>query len=457
MNTSVAATRLIKLFLSLSCFCFILPLNTVAFAVSKNDILQPLKNNLIVYKNAQKELNRQVKNRFSVFDTEQKVLEKSLVVLDTEAQCAREESMALEDGVNLAVLTGWQLIKELDDRIYIPGYGRVTMDELLEIRDTHRNTKKTMDSEIDSGTKEFFVAGLGMINKNTLEKHITAINEKRAALKKKVKDGSIRIYFSGLGFVTKKELDTAITAQKAKIAAVTQQIAAGDYIVSIPGLGDVSKNQLKAEILALQEQIKALRQSFKTGDVRINRLSEGWFTEQNLTEKDKQLKTDSGELKSSIKNNEYKHLLPIGWVTLKDLDARINQLKKEKEAIEKQVAKKQYRIALTDGTWATEKDIDKALMNSLLSLDIKNSLETGKKSIILASQYEIKQKEMELAKLKKWKTEFKNHIQPLTEYYAQQLKKNAALRNEFSMEQRSALAPLQQKLSFLQKSLKQIP
>lgn len=245
--------------------------------------------------------------------------------------------------------------------------------------------------------------------------------------------------------------------QKAKIEEISKQIDAGDYRVSLPGLGDVSRNQLKSRIASLQERITALQRNFKSGDVRINRFSKGWLTANGLKESEQLLKDKSAELKENIKKKEYKHLLPIGWVTPKDLDARISQLQEEIENIKTQLANKQYKIALADGSWATEKDIDKALMNSLLSVDVKAALARGKKSILVVSQYEIAKRELELAKLKNWKAELKSHILPLSDFYSQQLKQYAALKKEFSVEQTAAIAPLKLRLSFMQRSLRQLP
>lgn len=457
MNTHAPAVGFLKLSSILFCSCVFLLLHTTAFGISKNDVLTPLKNNLSVYESALAELNRQVKTQFSQFDAQQQTIEKDFSALEAEEQCALEENEASREADNNAVLTGWQLITELNDRISLPGYERGTMDELLAVREEHRKELETLEAKIATGTKKFFVAGLGMVNKKALETRRNDLEEKRSSYEQKVNDGSVRIDFPKLGSVSKKELENAIASQKEKIETVTGQIAEGTYVVSIPGLGDVSKKQLKAKIAALKKQINTLSKEFKEGKVRINRSSKGWFSASDLKKATQALQETTAALNKQYKQHEYKHLLPIGWVTLKDLDERISQVKKEKAAIERLVAGKQYKIALPDGSWATEKDIDKALMNSLLSPEIKAALEAGKKSISMISRYEINNKALEIAKLKKWRAEFKKHMLPLSDKHTRQKKDLDTLQKEFSVEQRLTITPLQRRLAFLQKSLRQLP
>ncbi len=457
MKRTVPNLCSLKIMVCLLCFCSCLLVHRPALGFTRDDILQPLKNDLKMYEKKLAELNRQVKVRFSQFDAEQKEIEKNLATLEKETQSALEQNEARRQADNIAVLTGWQLITEPEDRLSLPGYERVTMDELLALRDTHKKELEADDSAISSGTRDFFIAGVGMVNKQDLELRSQELAEEKKKLEQENNEGNVRIYCAGLGFVDKKQLETAIATQKESVDDVSKQIAEGTYVISIPGLGDISKKQLQTRIADLKERIKQITQEYKAGTARINRVPDGWLTESALDASQKQLQEKSTAINKLFKQNEYKHLLPIGWSTPKDLDQRIKQLQAEIDTIEKNVAAKQYKIALPDGSWATEKDINKALMNSLLSDEIKAALQKGTKSIDLISQYEIQKKQIEIDKLKKWKDTFKDFFLPLKDSYAQRKKELDALKKEFSIDQALAVEPLQQQLAFLQKSLKQFP
>lgn len=428
-----------------------------AFSFSKQDVLQPLQDDLEQVNSALAEVKRQA----ALYVQEQKDFGKFLEDRQVDLEKAQirllQEQEARKLSLNRSVLAGWQLVNELDDIIHIPLQGMITMDELLARRDSQFKALEEEAALIQSGDEPIHIQGLGLITKNELDKRIKKNQELIAAFEKQVEDGNYTIYFPGLGEVDRLALEKHKQHIETNIITTTAQINSGDYIVVIPHVGPVSKNSLQQKIDSVTATIAALTESFKAGEERILRTSFGWSTANDVQTTLATLQKQDKTLKQELKDKSYAAMLPTGWTTAKEISKQIEQLKKETSGIEQKLAEGEYEVALPDGTWANADELDKALINALLPAAVRLALEKGRKNIAVTAAIDIRLRQIEAEKLSAWLQDFNSLATPEKAQLDLKQKLQKELLGEFRKEQDMALRWLNKHKQWLEKQKRYLP
>ncbi len=451
-------------------FCFSLCL-TCSFAspvwgINANDILMPLNDELQTCKNAMQELDRQAKLQLAHLEDNKKLLENRLQDLAAAEERLKQEFANRSELMDRTVLTGWQLIQEMNDMIHVPRQGFVTMDLLLDRREAARAQSKAELEALEGGKHEFPIAGVGMISRNALQERIQAQDKAILELKERMEQGAFVIHHPTYGLVDRARLQKNAELLQERIDKTRAEIKAGDYVVVLPHLGPTSRNKLKGDMERFKTEAAELKKNFKAGLVAIMRsdlnlgdgaASQEWADEKAVQEHLDNLRKLLADVKGQLKSGTYEFVLPLGKVSKAGLREQVSALNVEIEGIEKQLNDKSFQVALPDGTWANERELDKALVNALLAPDIRKGLEKGRKSITVSAKAEMLLRSMEKAKLEQWMKDFDSYVKPHLDLLTTEIEWKKKMLREFATEQKNALDVISGKLRWMERYLKEIP
>lgn len=434
-------------------------------ALSATDILQPYKYEQEVCKQALRELERQAGLQMDALTAHAAALEKRLDDLAVAETGLKQDLDTEKQVMQRAVLTAWQLIQDMEDMVHVHGQGFVTMEQLLLRRDSRRQEMLQTWEAVEQGEHEFNIPGLGMISRNALRARIEESQERFQKLREEVEQGVFVIHHPVYGLVDRQKLEKHAAFLEERIATVQDEINRGDYVVVLPNLGPTTRNQLDARIAELREQAQGLIESFKQGLETIMRAeidhdgvrSRQWIDQKTVQYGLEEIQTMQQEVAGLLKGNIYELELPGGALTASDLKDKIAMLKGEIEAIEAQINDRSYAVALPDGTWATERDLDKALVNALLAPEIRKRLETGRKAITVSAKAEMLMRSLEKAKLEQWLKDFDKFVKPHLDILANDLAWKKTLLREFATEQKTAIDALNGKIAWMERFKRYIP
>lgn len=426
-------------------------------AMSKNDILQPIQDDLNQAKAAMQELDRQFDLRLQYLQDNLKLLNN----LQNDVQQAelrlQQEFDARNKALDRAVLTAWQLINELDDVVHIPLFGAMRVEEMRALREKERLDMEKIVALVQSGDYFFQIPGRGQLSKNTLEDSIAQQQESINLLERQASQGTFIIFYPGLGHVDRSQLETHAAQLEERINTINKQIASGDYIIILPHLGPVTKNILNTRIEDLKGAIAQLQQNYSQGEQRISRPGKDWTTKKQLAGLRDELQEKKANLQKELKNNTISFLLPPGWSNAQTLKERIAALRESTSEIEATLHDKEYRVLLYDGTWANQAQLDKALINAVIAPDIRHALQKGLQNITHSAILEKELYSLEAAKLELWLNEFQSIAAPHFALLNFQLNWTDALLKEYRRDEETALRRMHQELRWLERCKRYLP
>lgn len=451
--------------LMLALACAILSHPAQGLALSAADILQPYKYEQEVCKQALRELERQAGLQMDALTAHAVVLEKRLEDLAVAETGLKQDLDTEKEVMRRAVLTAWQLIQDMEDMVHVHGQGFVTMEQLLHRRDSRRQEMLQTWEAVEKGEHEINIPGLGMISRNALLARIEERQERIQRLGEEIEQGFFVIHHPVYGLVDRQKLEKHAAFLEERIATVQDEINRGDYVVVLPHLGPTTRNQLDARIEELKGQVQVLTESFKQGLVTIMRAgidedsvqSRQWIDQKTVQQGLEEIQTMQQEVAGLLKSNIYELELPGGALTASDLKDNIATLKGEIEAIEAQINDRSYAVALPDGTWATEQELDKALVNALLAPEIRKRLEMGRKAITVSAKAEMRMRSLEKAKLEQWLKDFVIFAKPHLDILGHDLAWKKTLLREFATEQKTAIDALNGKIAWMERFKRYIP
>ncbi len=461
MSRTTGAHQLLLFLLT----CVILSFASQSLAVSAADILQPYKDEQEVCKQALRDLERQAGLQIEALHAHKVFLEKRLESLTAAEAMLGQEHEATLKVMDRAVLTGWQLIQDMEDMIHVPGQGFLTMEQLLQRRDTLRQEVRQTWESVEKGEREFDIPGLGMVSRTVLQAAVTSQEERIEELKAEIEQGVFVVHHPVFGLVDRHKLEKHAAYLAERIATVQDEITRGDYPVVLPHLGPTTRNQLDAQIMRLKEQAKNLTQNFKDGLVTILRggsdttsvHSRQWIDQKTLQQDLDTVQAKQQEIARLIKENGYPLELPGGALTTAALKEKIAGLRDEIEGLEARLSDKSYTVALDDGTWATERELDKALVNALLAPEIRKRLDMGRKSITVSAKAEMLMRSLEKVKFEQWLKDFDTFAKQHLEVLGHDLAWKKTLLREFVTEQKIALDALNGKILWMERYKRYIP
>lgn len=428
-----------------------------AFAITKADALMPFTVERDLYQSAMKELQRQGDLQLTLLKKHKKVMDGLVASFDENVLRVNEQNQAERKKFDTLLQAGDTMIRNEGEKVYVPGIGWLTKEELKKQTADANATISLSEKSIQEGAAEFHIAGIGWLTRQGLDKIIADKNKEIQDVESALKDGSYSIFYPGLGEVTKITLSQQLDRMNSKISEATNAIDAGEYIVYLPGLGGITRNQLDGRINEVKAKIQYTKELFKSGAAKIDRRL---FERSNKTEvKDviAEVKKQSADLKQSLRNKEYEHHFPTGWATGKKLGNQGATLKKEIDDVRTKVNMNQYKAPLQDGTWATAKDLEMALMNNLISPEIRSTLEKGLADITPSAELLIALKEIEVEKLKLWSKALNKHAASEQALLGYEITRLQTFEKEFKQEETRTLGDLQRTLKWLQRYRKLMP
>jgi uncharacterized small protein (DUF1192 family) len=443
----------------------ILSLPAQSLALSAADILQPYKYEQEVCKQALRELERQAGLQMDALAAHAAILEKRLEDLAASEEALKQYMDTEKEVMQRAVLTAWQLVQDMEDMVHVHGQGFVTMEQLLQRRDGKRQEMLQTWEAVEQGEHEFFIPGLGMVSRNALQARIEEGLERIQKLQGEIEQGFFVIHHPVYGLVDRQKLEKQAAFLEERIATVQDEISRGDYVVVLPHLGPTSRNQLDARIADIKGQVRALTERFNQGLVTIMRAgidedsvqSRQWTDQKAVQQSLEEAQARQQEVSRQLKEKTYELMLPGGALTASDLKDRIATLASEIQAIEAQINDRSYAVALPDGTWATERELDKALVNALLAPEIRERLETGRKAITVSAKAEVLIRSLEKAKLEVWLKDFDKYAKPHLDILGHDLAWKKTLLRDFVTEQKTAIDALNGKITWMERLKHYIP
>lgn len=435
----------------------LLCLPTLADALSKRDILDPYKNDLAQCAAALDELERQAGLRLQELEQRLAFLEARHQDLEKAAERLRQHVAASKEALDRAVIAGWQLINEIDDTFHLPGYGFVTIQALRERREAEILEMDRTLQALEAGELQLQVPGLGLLSRNELEERIQLQQVDVVEFRTMMDAGEYRIHYPGLGEVDRNALEAHKQFLEEHMADVAAHIDSGEYVMVLPHLGALSKNDLDARIAQLQETMKTLKQRFKDGREQILRANMQWSDASELAMAVTELEEQKAALRQALKEKNAEFLLPTGWLSEQELLQRIQELQAARQQVETDLANREYAVALHDGSWANEKDLDKALRNAILAPEIRRSLERGRSSIAVIAELEMLQRQIRTELLEQW---LKNFTELAASQFALldfELQWKRKMLDEFRREEAAALRWMQEQQRWLQRIRRRFP
>lgn len=440
------------------CFLLIAFFSTApAGAVNKQDILLPYKNNLAQCNAALDELQRQAGLHQKELEEGVAFLEARHADLDAAASRLRQEFEASEKILERMVLTGWQLVNDLEDAIHIPGQGFTTIAELRKLREAKNIEFQQQLQLLEQGDLELYIDGIGLISRNMLEQRLLERRQGLEDLRKSVEAGEYVMFYPGLGEVDRRQLDAHKQLLEERIADIEKDIASGDYVLVLPGLGPVSKNSLKVRIENLKQDMADLKQHFKDGGQKILRASIQWSDANTVKNLVQQLEEQKKQLARAVKEQGKEFMLPMGWITGAALREHIAEERKTEEDVQTRLRQKNYEVALPDGTWADEKDIEMALLNAVIAPEIRDSLRQGLRNIEVTAKYEMARSSIQSEKLQAWLDSLAEQARPHLARLDFELKWKKVMLDEFRREEQAALRWMEQQKRWLERCLRYLP
>jgi len=435
--------------------CLFAPLP--AYAISKADILEPYQDSLAQCKAALQELEHQTGLHVKELEEGLAFLEERRKDLDAAAARLRQEFEAQQRIMDREVLAGWQMVSELVDPVHIPGHGFVTMEELRQHRDARRGAIQEQLKLLEDGELQLHIDGIGMLSLVELEERLEQRRKELEMVRQTIEAGEYVMYYPGLGEVDRKRLEAHKGLLEERIAAISEQIAAGDFVVILPGLGPVSKNGLKARIEKLKQDMKDLQQRFDTGVEKILRASIQWSDATQVAMLAEDLQEQKKQLLQQVKDQSREFLLPVGWVSGQSLKASIEKERQAMEQTQKALLDRSYEVALPDGTWASEKQLEKALINAVIAPDIREALEKGRKNIGVTAGLEIEQCRIRMEVMQNWLDGLADQAGPHLARLDLELKWKKAMLDEFRREEKAATRWMQEELRWLERCMRYLP
>ena len=435
----------------------LLALVSTAWGLTRQDVLDPLKDDLDQAKTAEQELVRQAELYAKEQQAKLDALQSALGFLDKAAQRLQQEHAARNQALDRAVLTGWQLITNLEDKVNVPGHGFVTMDELRTHREGQRREMQEQWTLVEAGDYEVLVPGLGLTTRNDLLERGRELETETAAFTERLQQGRFVIHFPGLGEVDGVRLQAHRQLLEERITQTTALIDAGDYPVVLPHLGAVTKNGLKARIAARKQELEGLRQRFKDGEERILRARMGWSTGKEVQVGGEHLEQEKKDLQQQLKEKRMEFLLPTGFTDAASLERRLADLKADMARVEQELVNKTYAVALPDGTWANLAELDKALLNAIIAPEIRQGLQQGRKNIAVTGRLELELLQLEADKTAAWLKDFPGFAEPHFALLTRQQLWQQTMLKEFRQEQDLAQRRIQKELTWLERCLRLLP